>query len=193
MLHPVGPEPPRVYWLRRGALLVLLAVVIVGIAQACGGGGGSGGTPRSQPTPTGGLSTTPTSSPVSRCARTDLVVDASTDASTYPAGALPHLSAIVRNAGSAACRFVTAPRARTWRILSGADQVWSSADCTLSGVVAHQRLKPGKTIAYGLVWDRHRSAAGCPSPTQVAGPGTYRLYVTVNGVRAATVVFHLTS
>jgi hypothetical protein len=193
LLHPVGPEPSRVYWLRRGALLLLLTVVVVGIAQACsGGGGGSDGTPASQPTPTTGVSTTPAASPASRCARTDLTVGASTDATTYPAGALPHLSAIVTNSSSATCRFVTAPRARVWRILSGADQVWSSADCTLSGAVAHQRLKPGKTIAYGLVWDRHRSTEGCPSSTPAAGPGTYRLYVTVNGVPAAAVIFHLT-
>jgi hypothetical protein len=53
-------------------------------------------------------------------------------------------------------------------------------------------LRPDRTIAYALVWNRHRSAKGCPAGTPEAAPGTYQLQVSVNGVAAATVVFHLT-
>ena len=76
--------------------------------------------------------------------------------------------------------------------MSGADQVWSSTDCTPKGAIAKSRLRPGKSIAYALVWNRHRSAKACPADTPEAPRGTYQLRVTINGVAADTVVFHLT-
>jgi hypothetical protein len=103
------------------------------------------------------------------------------------------LSALVRNASDQPCRFRTAPTKRVWTVVSGQDRVWTSADCTQSGAASKARLRPGRTIAYALVWSRHRSANGCPTGTPEAGPGTYQLHVSVNGVEAATVVFHLTS
>lgn len=117
---------------------------------------------------------------------------AATDAENYTAGSLPRLSAVVRNASDLPCRFETSPGQRIWTIVSGHDQVWTSTDCTGSGAVAKSRLRPGRTIAYALIWNRHRSANGCPASTPEAAPGTYQLHVSINGVRAATVVFHLT-
>lgn len=117
---------------------------------------------------------------------------ASTDATTYPAGVSPRLSVVVRNASTTPCRFRSDPRARTWSILSGSDQVWSTADCGRAGRRALSRLGAGKTISYVVVWDRHRSVTGCTSPGTEAQPGTYRLYVTVDGARSAAAVFHLT-
>jgi hypothetical protein len=194
LLRPVGPEPPRVYWLRRGFLLLLVAVLVVAVAESCSGGGTpTHGSPTAHDTP-GVVPTTPPATPtVQKCTKADLSVEAATDAEAYPPGTLPHLSAIVRNSSATTCRFVTAPAARSWVIMSGADRVWASADCTISGALARQQLAAGKTIAYGLVWDRHRSTKGCPSGTPEAQPGTYQLLVTVNGVDADPVVFHLTS
>jgi hypothetical protein len=193
LLRPVGPEPARVYWVRRAAVLVVLVLVVALVAYAVSAGGGSQ-SPSSRPTPTpvGTGSTSPSNQPLTNCRHADLAVVASTDATTYPAPALPHLSVVVRNVSGRTCRFETSPGARVWTILSGADRVWSSADCTVSGVLARSRLRAGKTIAYGLVWDRHRSAQGCPSGSAEAQPGTYRLYVTVAGVQGTPVIFHLT-
>jgi hypothetical protein len=193
VLRPVGPRPARVYWVRRLVFLAVLVILVVLLAHACSGGD----SPRaSSDTPTLPTTTTTLPSPgptkVLRCHPNDLAVTASTDATTYSADALPHLSAVVRNASDQPCRLRTAPALRTWTISSGADEVWRSADCTTSGVAGRTRLGRGKTVAYALVWNRHRSAAGCPATTPTAAPGTYRLKVTVNGVAAPTVVFHLT-
>jgi hypothetical protein len=193
LLRPVGSRRPRVYWTRRLVLLVVVVVVVVLLARACSGGGtasdaGSSHRPGASPTP----SATTAAVGIQTCRARDLSVTASTDATTYPTDALPRLSAVVRNASNSPCRFQTAAGARIWTIVSGADQVWSSADCVLPGVVARTRLRPGHTIAYALAWNRHRSAQGCPADTAAAGPGTYQLKVTVNGVAAPTVVFHLT-
>ena len=173
-------------------LLIVLVVVVVLLAHACSGGGTtpkSVANPQRSATPSATPSTT---GPVTPCRARDLTVTASTDAATYPAGALPRLAAVVRNVSGQPCRLVTAPGRRVWTIVSGADQIWTSADCTVSGVKARKRLRPDRTIVYGLVWNRHRSADGCPSDTPVADPGTYQLEVSVNGVDAAKVVFHLT-
>ncbi len=196
LLRPVGPRPPGVYWLRRATLLAALAAVIVLVAYACGSGTSTGrketgAAPRpSSPAPaTASPSTSPT--PPGRCHRRDLEVTAATADDTYPAGTAPRMSAVVRNASDQTCTFTTTSGKRVWTITSGADRVWSSADCPQPGVRARKRLKPGKTIAYALVWNRHRSAAGCPADTPEAGPGTYRLVVTVNGVPSPDVIFHL--
>ena len=191
LLRPVGPRPARVYWARRLVLLAVVAIVVVLLAHECGGGTTSGGaSPPATPAPSATASATPIT--VTDCRRRDLAVTAATDSSTYPAGALPRLSAVVRNASDQPCRFRTTPAQRVWTVVSGQDQVWTSTDCAQSGSPAKARLRPGRTIAYALVWNRHRSAKGCPSTTPEAGPGTYQLHVSVNGVAAATVVFHLT-
>jgi hypothetical protein len=192
LLHPVGPEPAGVYWVRRAALLVVLVLVVALVAYACGAGSSTpkpSASPSTSPSSTTPPSTTPA---LTLCRHADLAVAASTDAAVYPAGVTPRLAAVVRNVSGRTCRFQTSPGARVWTVLSGADRVWSSADCTLSGVLARTRLKAGKTIVYGLVWDRHRSAQGCPSGLAEAQPGTYRLYVTIAGVQATPVIFHLT-
>jgi hypothetical protein len=192
LLQPVGPRPPWVYWTRRLVLLVVLVVLVVLAAKACSGGTGPSGAPAASGTDSPAATASPTSVAMPDCLRRDLTVTADADASTYPAGATPRLSAVVRNVSDHACRFRTSPGDRVWTIVSGSDQVWSSADCTRKGAIARSRLRAGKTIAYALVWNRHRSAKSCPSDTPEAPRGTYQLKVTVNGVAADTVVFHLT-
>jgi hypothetical protein len=192
VLHPVGPRPAHVYWARRLLVLAVVAVLVVGVVQVfAGGGDAKPAAVRPSPTSTA-ASPSPSPAGLAACRRHDLSVAASTDAPSYPGGALPHLTAVVRNTSADPCRFRTAAGRRVWTISSGADKVWSSADCNRSSVVAGTRLRPGKTVVYTLVWNRHRSAAGCPATTPTAQPGTYRLDVTVNHVAARTVVFHLT-
>jgi hypothetical protein len=192
LLRPVGPRPPSVYWSRRLLLLVAVVIVVVLFARECSGGTTSDGAaaPRATSTPQPTPSQTPAG--VTTCRKQDLQVTAATDAPTYPSGSLPRLSAVVRNTSGRPCRFRTAPAQRVWTIVSGQDQVWTSSDCATPGGAARSRLKAGHTIAYALVWNRHRSAKGCPAQTPAASPGTYQLRVSVNGVAAATVVFHLT-
>lgn len=191
LLRPVGSRPARIYWTRRLLLIAIVGVIVVLLAHECGGGTTSNGaSPATTPIPS--VTSSPPPAKITACRKRDLAVTAATDAGTYPAGALPRLSAVVRNASNQPCVFRTAPAQRIWTVVSGQDQVWSSADCTVSGVLAKTRLRPGRTIAYALVWNRHRSAQGCPANTPEAGPGTYQLHVSVNGVAAATVVFHLT-
>lgn len=176
-------------------LLAVAVIVVVLIARACSGG--TTPNPSATPPPSATPSATPTPTPstlrTTTCQKQDLQVTAATDAVSYPSGVLPRLSAVVRNTSGQVCRFRTAPAQRVWTIVSGPDRIWTSTDCTTSTSVATSRLRPGHTIAYALVWNRHRSAKGCPAQTSAAAPGTYQLRVSVNGVAAGTVVFHLTA
>ena len=191
LLHPVGPHPSRVYWTRRLGLLAILAVLVIAIAVSCSGGSGkkrpTATTPRSSTSPT------PTASVVAAaCRRDQLAVTASTDATSYPAGVLPRLQVSVRNTGSLACVLTTSPRTRSWTIVSGADQVWTTVGCQAPATARQLTLKPGAADRRVLAWNRHRSGKGCTASSTEAAPGTYQLTVSVNGITSTTAVFHLT-
>jgi hypothetical protein len=201
VLQPVGSRPPYVYWVRRLALIVVLIVLVVLAAHACSGGGSSDRDaalgqradqhPVTSSSASPGTSATPTASePIRSCRAQDLTVSASADATTYPRGVEPRFTAVVRNTGSA-CRFPTALSSRTWRILSGSYRVWSTADCRRSPAGRPVTLKPGAQVAYVLRWDRFGSVPGCASAGPKAQPGTYRLYVTIDGASAPAAVFVL--
>ena len=192
LLHPVGPLPERVYWTRRGVALAVLAVLIIAIAVSCSGGSSSGHpatstTPTASPTPSTGPTVT-----AAACRRGQLTVTASTDATTYTAGVLPHLQVSIRNTGSLPCELTESPRTRSWTIVSGTDQVWTTVGCQAASTAHTTTLKAGGAVRHTIVWNRHRSGKGCTVSTTEATAGTYQLTVSVNGITSTTAVFHLT-
>lgn len=193
VLHPVGPEPARVYWLRRLVPLVIFLVLIIAIAVSCSGAGGkSRQTVSTTPRTTGSPSPTVSSTAASPCRAADLVVTVTTDAEKYPSGALPHLTVRVRNSGLTACTFADAPSRRTWTIVSGSDRIWTTAGCTSSKTVTERALAAGQSLRHAIIWNRHRSGANCAISDTTAAPGTYQLTATVDGITSAPAVFHLT-
>lgn len=192
LLHPIGPLPPRVYWLRRMLVLIPLVIIIVAIAVATSGSSSSPNAAGSR-TRTPAVSSQPPS-PVSTpaCSSTDLTVTPTTDATTYPSGVLPHLSVTIRNDGSEACRFAESATTLAWSIYSGTDQLWTTAGCASTAHRGTHTLAVHHSIRRELVWNRHRSLPKCETSSTAADPGTYRLYVTVRGHRSPAAVFHLT-
>ncbi|MBV9097110.1 MAG: hypothetical protein JO079_03540 [Frankiaceae bacterium] len=195
VLHPVGPHEPRVYWTRRAALLAaVLVVLILLVTYGCSGGNAHPAAnrhPVTTPTvthpPTAVPTTTP--APTGACTPAQLTVAASTDAATYAAGVLPHLTAMLRASGTASCQ--VAASALRWEIVSGSDTVYTTAGCPATSKTTYT-VRPNHPVRIGRIWDRHRSVAGCASPGTSAGSGTYQLRVTVAGVRSPIAVFHLT-
>ena len=190
VLRPVGPLGPRVYWTRRLVLFALVAVLITAVAIACSGGS-------SHPRRTANLVPSPSphaTSSVSngRCGGSDLQVVASTDADKYAPGTLPRLTVTVRTRGTGSCVLTESPSARTWTIVSGTDQIWTTAGCQSGHTASRTVLKPGSSVHHTIVWNRHRSDQKCAVST-AATPGTYQLIVIVNGVRSQPAVFHLTA
>ena len=190
MLRPVGPLEPRVYWTRRLVVLAVVAVLVAGIAVACSGGSSHpprATTPLASPSPTAS-----SPRPGGTCASDDLEVVASTDADKYAASTLPRLTVAISTRGSVSCVITESPSKRTWTIVSGADQIWTTAGCQSGHTAVRTVLKPGQPVHHTIVWNRHRSDKKC-AVSSAAAPGTYQLIVIVNGVRSQPAVFHLTA
>jgi hypothetical protein len=192
VMHPVGPLPPRVYWLRRLIPLGALALLILVVALACSGGSDPSRPTASTPTTSPSASPTRSSGSVAACTSDQLAVVASTDADSYAAGTLPQLKVAIRNTSFQPCRLTESPSTRTWTIVSGTDQVWSTEGCASSHTATVTTLKPGKSVRHSTAWNRHRSDKQCNVSDATADPGTYQLTVTVDGVTSPPAVFHLT-
>lgn len=187
--HPVGPQPPEVYWRRRLIVgLGLLAVIVIIVLIIVRPGSGD---PAAEPTPDPessetaepGDETDPTE--IAACAGTQVVVTPVTDAASYPAGQEPLLSFTLLNTGAAPCSLEAGPDVQEFLIVSGSDRIWASTDCQDPGVPAPLVLEPGDEVeSTPFAWSRTRStpddcATADDRPSVIAGGATYRLSVTV--------------
>jgi len=172
-MHPSGPEPPSVYWVRRVAILVVLITVVVGIWWLFGALTGSS-TPTSTeatPAPTASTAVDPaaaaTAAPVVpaepvACPDSVIVVEATTDASTYRVGEKPKLTLTITNTGDVPCIRDVGPKANELEITSGGYHVWSSDDCNASGKSKEAVLEPGQKVASSITWTGRLTQKGCP-------------------------------
>jgi hypothetical protein len=189
VLHPVGPKPPRVYWVRRAVLVVILLVLVVAVAKACSGGSGkpSANPPaHNSPTP---ASTHQTADP---CDPSVLTLTLSTDAETYTAGQTPKFTGVFSNPSSTACKLTHSPAKEHWTVTSGSDTIWTTKGCAAGSTEKHVTMKAGGTFTRSIFWDGHRQDAQC-AQGPVALPGTYVLNAKLDGVTGQPVVFHVTS
>jgi hypothetical protein len=201
LLEPVGPLPPRVYWVRRGALLAALVLLVVVIAVSCSGGSSRRAAQTVKPVATSTPATTPSATPTSsaslspaipHCGRADITVTVSTDAPSYPPGVIPQLQVSIRNSSARTCYLTESPSRRTWTIVSGSDTVWTTAGCQRSSAAVRTTLSPGESVRHTLAWNRHRSGPQCTTTSTEAPPGTYQLSTVVSGVHSDKAVFRLT-
>lgn len=186
--HPVGPQPPEVYWRRRLVVgLGLLAVIVIIVLIIVRPGSGN---PGAQPSPD--PETTETSEPgeggtvdgdAAACVAGQVVVTPVTDASSYPSGQQPMLSFTLLNTGTAVCTMEAGPDVQEYLIMSGSDRIWASTDCQEPALPVPVVLEPGEAReSTPFAWSRTRSAPNdCDAdrPSVTAGGATYRLSVTV--------------
>lgn len=181
-MHPNGPEPSSVYWIRRAAILVVLLTVLLGVWWLFGAVlGGDSSTPTAATattdadapaTTTGELGTdlpadaaitapvTPTDPQA--CPNSVISVEATTDSSTYSVGETPRLTLSITNTGDVACTRDVGPKANELEITSGGYHVWSSDDCNASDKSKISLLEPGQTVASAITWNGRLSQKGCP-------------------------------
>lgn len=217
-MHPIGPEPPMVYWIRRAAIVVLVIVLLLALWWLWGSlrGGDSGAT--TEPTDTvttsasaeatsdpgggdgGGTETSvepsaeATSSEPVECADADIKVEATTDSSTYPVGSTPRLTLTITNTSDVACKRDVGPKANELVITSGGYHVWSSDDCNASNKSKVSTLKPGEPVASSITWDGHLSEPECPNGEGAAAKaGTYKLTGRNGKVESDPTPFSLTN
>ncbi|MFG1704882.1 hypothetical protein ACFLIM_16980 [Nonomuraea sp. M3C6] len=153
------------------------------------------GTASPSPTPT----TTPKATPAARpkrpgepCAEEDLVLSLQGGKEQiYSGGARPTFMVTLVNTGPVMCTADVGPRAMEIRITSGADRIWSTADCVSGAGSEVKQLQRGVPYVRSLEWDRRRSSADCRATPPAALPGTYVTTVRMGGLHSTKGVFHL--
>lgn len=192
VLRPEGSLPPRVYWIRRAVVLLVLALVVVlaviGVRALTGGGDGDA---RAEDPPAAQQPTqeeTEEGTPV--CAPAAVGVQLAADATTYPAAALPTFTVTITNTGDVPCLLDAGEAQRQVLVTSGSDRIWASTDCA-SGEALQLLLAPGQSDERPVQWDRNRSVEGCAPDQAAAQPGTYQAVLTLAGTSTEPVVFGL--
>lgn len=187
--HPVGPQPPSVYWRRRLLVLLGIVAVVIIVVLIVWNGGRAAEDARETPAPSGTPSDQASAPPfeAGMCNPDVVRVVAVTDAESYAAGVQPMISMEITNLGSSACELSVGPDVQRYRIVSGSDEIWDSSHC-LSGEPAEVTLEPGEPVTTTpFAWDRTRSAPDtCDQerPEVVAGGATYRLSVALGEIES---------
>ncbi|MDP9418329.1 MAG: hypothetical protein M3P48_11000 [Actinomycetota bacterium] len=219
VLHPVGPEPPHVYWRRRLVVLGLLGLVLLALWWLFGGddervttrtestaadlvrrptadpsvGPTAATTPTATPTtaPRGRGTPSPQARTPSLCRNGDLEVDVAADARAYRRGTTPRFTVSVTNTGRDRCKLDVGPRSVELILTSGGQPTWSSDDCRPAGDSDVRVLGPRERWRTTVTWPRLRTARGCDRPIARALPGTYVLVGQIGGVRGGYAVITL--
>jgi len=215
LLHPRGPLPPGVYWRRRSITIAVVLASVFVLLRACGGDDGDtlrAGNPTS-PTrspsatpsapaaasaraiPAASPSSSPSPSPQrvdgEPCRDTDLAVTVTAGGTTFGPGQRPRLTLVVTNRAPVACTRDLGGTAREIRVVSGADRVWSSDDCSPGGAADVVLLQPAASRSFPVTWSRSRSRPGCPTDRPAAGPGTYRAIGRIGSIERPGATFTL--
>ncbi|MEV4078109.1 hypothetical protein [Nonomuraea fuscirosea] len=147
------------------------------------------------PSPTATPKATPTQRPRrpgEPCPEQDLVLSLQGGKEQiYPGGSRPSFMVTLVNTGTVMCTADVGPRAMEIRITSGADRIWSTADCVSGEGTEVRQLQRGVPYVRSLEWDRRRSSSDCRATPPAALPGTYVATVRMGKMRSTKGVFHL--
>ncbi len=207
-MSPVGPEAPTVYWVRRGAVVLVVLTVLIGLWWMFSGGSSS--EPAAKPTPAASASATPTATPVATpvasstalvpvgdptapCPDANIEVTATSDSSTYVVGSTPRLTLGIQNIGAFACTRDIGPKSNALAVTSGGYPIWSSDDCDASTLVKDSVLQPGQLFRTTITWDGRKSGGDCKTQGPFAKAGTYDVSGTNGAVESAKTPFALTA
>lgn len=114
------------------------------------------------------------------CRSTALALTVAPENTTAPAGAGVQVPITITNEGKVQCLIDVGNANLQMVITSGDDTVWTTAQCPANPQEHQVLLAPGASEQDAITWSGNRSAEGCPQDAQVAGPGTYRIEVTLS-------------
>ena len=202
--RPRGPLPPRVYWVRRLALLAV--VLLVGwLMLRWIDGGGSGATPPNNETPaastqseqptktkhhdlqrkgdqsrTAEISTVAESfqTPRQECDLTQVSVVPSVSDQAY-AGEPVQMTLRISSASSSACSLSLDADHLLVAISEGNDVVWDSTHCADEIPVRDLALQPHWSTVVDFTWSGLHSGRRCTPDSTAAEPGKYTVQAAV--------------
>lgn len=193
LTRPRGPLPRRVYWVRRGLVLGVAVLLVVGVARLLGAGGGSDpdtativrGEPTS--TATGSVATgTPTATATPTRKRKGLAVPEGpcdpADVVVTPTVPSAHVAQPVRivlevtPTTSPACTFEVSPESVIVRLMQEerSDPLWSTQQCPATVPERTVVARPDRPGRVGVLWNGRTSDDECSNLTRWVFPGTYR-------------------
>jgi hypothetical protein len=196
VLRPAGPLPPRVYWIRRGFILLGVLILILIIAEACSGGSGK---PAARRSPTGSVSQTPsTPQPCTTAAITVAVGtdhDSASGNPTYTIGESPKFTATFTNVGSSPCTLTYSKADETWTVISGTTTIWTTKGCTATTPPPTSKtttLQAGGTKKRSITWTG-KEYSKC-QPSADLQPGQYVVRADLDGHKPKSgTVFQMTA
>lgn len=201
ILRPVGPQPARVYWLRRAVVVGALVLVVLLMWSMVRGGGGGGDaaaddTPEVEdaaPVTEGEPTDDEDADPSRTCTGADLTLVVTADAATYAAGANPAFSVRITNTSDSSCTVDAGDATREVLVTSGSDRIWSSLDCVAADaperillLAAGQSDEP-----VSVPWPRVRSNEQCGDGLPAPRPGTYHVVAKLVGAESQPATFTL--
>ncbi|MFT4218109.1 MAG: hypothetical protein QM619_13135 [Micropruina sp.] len=201
-----GPQPPAVYWIRRG-LVLLLAVIVVGVVvwavlpkgEPTAGVPATSGTPTAEspaPTPTT-TSTDPSTGPTEPAAPTGCeAIGVQLEVKGFKSvksGSNQTFSVTAENNTKSPCVMEITKDTFVLRVASGSDRVFTTAHCDKwLPEVKTETLQAGAAVEFKVEWATFRSAAGCKQAKSVLGAGTYIATAVYKESATARSVFQLT-
>lgn len=200
-MHPVGPEPPAVYWRRRllVGLAILVALIIVVVMLWPGGGSDSKpltlGTPSASPTASVSPSTSPSvsgsPSPTAgaECPDDAIKVTAEIAKQTNPVGSPIQFTMLIANTSTETCSRNVGPRVNTMVVTSGGYHAWSSDDCNPGGGDQIVSIPPNGAYKVTATWNQVLTQPGCPSGQGKAQAGSYSVVARNGSVESAPLTF----
>ena len=126
-----------------------------------------------------------------------MVGDGAKPQSVFAAGSNPKFWFVITNTSDKACYYNVGTAAQVYKVTSGAETIWTNADCKSAVSNYRMLLQPGvATTSPALTWGRVRSgAAGCDAAAGMGavtgGGASYHLKVAVNGFTSNDVQFIL--
>lgn len=197
LLNPVGPESVRTYWIRRGVVALVAVLLLWGlIAMFSPKPNTPAAAPALTPTPTVSVSLSVSAPPVSPTATSSAPASVTPTASaTTPAGPAACDPGIIQsviagfrsvtvgtkqvfsltltNNSPLTCLLDLSPNSYVVKVSSGADRIWTTADCPKAVPTKAVTLQPGDKAEFSLSWNLKRSQPTCKSAKTALGPGTY--------------------
>ncbi len=209
--HPRGRLPRRVYWIRRGVVLLVAFALVFGIGKLLGGNGqdpqggieastisaqeqksssgASMGPVAPSRIPRAKAKAVPLLPPSGECRDDDVSVIPSVPQAW---GARPIVIRLGLQGLQPACTFKVSPESLVVKITSGSDRIWSSQDCPTSIPESDVVVRSGVPTNVDVTWNGRRSDTGCPSQLDWAGPGFYHVYAAAMGSTPTDLQFEIT-
>jgi hypothetical protein len=210
--HPRRRLPRRVYWVRRGMVLLVAFLLVFGIGKLLGGTGAddpgsaikantssageqqaAGGSatlgPVAPSTKVRTKAKVPLLPPSGKCLDDEVTVLPSVPRAW---AGTPSVIWLQLQGTQPACTFDVSPESMVVKIASGKDRIWSSQECPKAIPTTQVVVRSGQPVSVPVIWSGRRSDEQCTNEAGWAFPGFYHVYAAAFGSTPTDVQFEVT-